>query len=395
MSIAVNMENFDINKAKSTLTIVQNPDTTAQKYFSTIDMDTEKKKYYVPFNYGQSILKNINIVKYDSITSKITLRDKQKEIAAEILDNFHLNVRSTILELPCGYGKTVISLFVASMLGGKTLIIVNRKLLMEQWKTTIDFFFSVENRDQFVVRMPRAAQNEENVNLLIVDECHQLMSEKNSISIRKITPQYLIGLSATPYRTDNMNKLISLYFGPKNISRPFEQKYIVYKINSHCSIPIFKTTAGRVDWNAILKTQSEMTTRNDLIARIIQKFPDRCFIILVKRIEHANVLREIMRGENVSILTGNVQNYDEDARIVIGTISKIGTGFNFPRANALILAADVQEYFIQYLGRIFRTPNCIPFVFDIVDQNYILNKHYGVRKQIYQNNCAEIKSIEI
>lgn len=395
MSTIVSIDNISINKLKSDLTIVQNPDTPAQKYFSTFDVDTEGKKYNVPFSYGQSILKKSDILPHNPIPHNIILRDQQVEIASEIINTFNSGaLRSVILELPCGYGKTIIALFIAASLGGKTLIIVNRKLLIDQWQITINHFFS-DAGENFVVRMPRAAQTEENVNLLIVDECHQLMSEKNSVSVRKITPQYLIGLSATPYRPDHMNRLMALYFGSKNISRAFEEKYIVYKVNSRCPIPISKSASGRVDWNLILKTQSEIPARNDLIARIVKKFSDRCFIILVKRIEHANLLRDLLREEKVSVLTGATQNYDEDSRVIIGTVSKIGTGFNFTRANALILAADVQEYFIQYLGRIFRVPDCTPIVFDIVDQNFILNKHYNVRKQLYLKNGAEIKPLEI
>ena len=59
---------------------------------------------------------------------------------------------------------------------------------------------------------------------------------------------------------------------------------------------------------------------------------------------------------------------------MIGTCQKVGTGFNHPKLDTLILAADIQQYFIQYLGRIFRVKKGEPMVFDLVDNNNILKK---------------------
>ncbi len=47
-----------------------------------------------------------------------------------------------ILSLPCASGKTVISLFILSQLGGKTLIIVHKEFLMYQWKERIEQFLT-------------------------------------------------------------------------------------------------------------------------------------------------------------------------------------------------------------------------------------------------------------
>ena len=99
-------------------------------------------------------------------------------------------------------------------------------------------------------------------------------------------------------------------------------------------------------------------------------------------------------GESVTSLLGDQQEYDEGARILIGTNSKIGTGFDHARLDTLLLAADVEEYFIQYLGRIFRRPDVEPIIFDLVDKNSILKKHFSTRKSIYIESGGKIKNFD-
>ena len=68
----------------------------------------------------------------------------------------------------------------------------------------------------------------------------------------------------------------------------------------------------------------------------------------------------------------------------------MGTGFDHDKLNALLLASDVEEYFIQYLGRIFRTNEGYPLVFDIVDDHPVLRKHYFTRQATYIAHGGEI-----
>ena len=107
---------------------------------------------------------------------------------------------------------------------------------------------------------------------------------------------------------------------------------------------------------------------------------------MTKRKEQALYLHKKLLeiNENVDSLVGTKQTFDKNCRILIGITSKCGTGFDFPKLDALILAGDVDEYFIQILGRVFRTKDNIPFVFDLIDNNPILVKHFNNRKEVYQ-----------
>ena len=95
--------------------------------------------------------------------------------------------------------------------------------------------------------------------------------------------------------------------------------------------------------------------------------------------------------EDVTSLIGSEQTYDQKSRVLVGTNSKAGVGFDHPRLDSLILGADIEQYFIQYLGRIFRRKDVEPLIFDIVDNNPILIKHFRTRKNVYMEHGGLVK----
>jgi len=230
----------------------------------------------------------------------------------------------------------------------------------------------------------------------IAHNCHLIMAESLSKSLLTICPRYLIGLSATPYREDGLDKLLDFYFGSIKIIREMFRKHIVYKVSSNLDIPIETTDNGRVNWNAVLKKQTECKERNELIIKIVKHFKDKNFLVLSKRVEQATYLFNRLKeeGEYVTSLIGKQQTFDKEARILVGITTKCGTGFDHPKLNALVLASDLDSYFIQALGRIFRVKDTVPIVFDIVDNNFILQKHYKNRLETYRTTGGKIINFE-
>ena len=90
-------------------------------------------------------------------------------------------------------------------------------------------------------------------------------------------------------------------------------------------------------------------------------------------------------------MIGKQQEYEKKSRVLVGTASKTGTGFDHARLDAMIMASDIQAYFIQYLGRVFRREDVVPFVFDIVDKNPILDRHFKVRRTTYLEHGGCVK----
>lgn len=305
--------------------------------------------------------------------------------------------------------NTATAINITSAIGFKTLVVVHRVNLIKQWAESIEKFCpeakiqrlttksTKKDADFYIVNainVPKLGSDFfSDIGSLVVDEAHLIMAEKLSKCMQHIHPRYVIALTATPYRPDGLNILLELYFGSYKIIRELYRKHTVYKINTGFVPRIELTKNGRVNWNVILDEQANNIERNNIIFDIIEDFSDRVFMVLTKRISQAEYLLDKLeqKGEKVTSMIGSQQEFDKDARILIGTIGKIGVGFDHSKLNALILAGDVEEYFIQYLGRVFRTQEVEPIIFDIIDKNSILEKHFATRRQVYQKAGGVIK----
>jgi superfamily II DNA or RNA helicase len=346
----------------------------------------------------------------DIINIKFTgsLRPHQKQVKDEAIKILN-STSSVILSLYPGYGKTCMSIYIASKIAMKTCIIVHRINLIGQWKESIDNFCpgaitqilsskSKRNNeaDFYIINAINTEKLPQDffkgIGLVIVDELHTIVSDVLSRSFFCIQPRFLIGLSATPYRSDGLDVVIDLFFGKNKIIKELKRKHTVYKIETGF-VPDVKTDMnGKIIWNSILESQSTDEQRNKIIIDITIKFKDRNFLILCKRVYQAKYLEQKLKelNQTVTTLVGSNNNFDKTSRILIATVQKAGVGFSHDILNSLIIASDMEEYFIQYLGRVIRTEDGVPIVFDLVDDHPTLKRHFNARKKIYNDAGGEI-----
>ena len=302
--------------------------------------------------------------------------------------------------------NTITSLSICSSIKMRTLIIVNKLVLIQQWKEAIEMNYG-DTCAPFVIQgntknIPthhlfyivnainvskhcRQIYNSLRIGIVIVDECHLIMTRVFSNAMAYLCPRYLIGLSATPYRNDGFNILLDLYFGIRRVVRKLHRPHIVYPIMTGIVMEAERDARGDIIWNSIIEQQIMNKTRADLILRLCEHFSDRSILILSKRIAQIEHLHDRLkeRGDHVAMLKENETRFDRDARILISTFQKVGTGFSHDRLDMLILACDTEEYFMQYLGRVFRRPDVKPIICDLIDNHPILKKHFKNRLQVY------------
>lgn len=369
----------------------------------------------IPFDYALSLgftPKLRDEYPSTSFTFLGKLRDYQKEVKKEALQQLKSKC-TALLSLHVGWGKSVFALYLAHKLKFKTLIIVNRLILIKQWKELIyklcpDAKTQViktkdlldKCADFYLINAINATKMEfgffDTIGTVIVDELHLICAKTLFKAFFFVTPRYFIGLSATPYRSDGLDKLIDLYFGEHRITKALYKKHTVYCVHTGLDIPYDYNWEGKIDWNSLLNNQAQNQERNQLLVDIIKHFKDRYFLVLCKRISQGEKLIEMLTEEKESVtdLLGTKKDFDEEARIVIATTSKVGVGFSHNKLNALILASDVEAYFIQYMGRVFRTPETEPIIFDLVDKNNVLKKHFATRRKVYHDAGGTIKIIK-
>lgn len=370
----------------------------------------------LPFAYTSSVLglnrRGYNEFDKMNVTFEKELRPEQKIVKKDAIKHLN-NTGSVLLSMYCGFGKSATSMKIACSIGLKTLIIVNKLVLIKQWEEGIKNFCPLATVHKLSTKskMKKAdfyiinAQNIEKlgneffdtIGTVIVDEAHMIMAETLSRCMQYLYPRYLIGLTATPYRPDGLNVLLDIYFGKNKIIRTLEREHTVYKIDTGFTPEVEMTVNNRINWGVILDSQAKDENRNDIILTLIEHFSDRNILVLVKRITQGEYLLKKLQEDNESVtsLLGNNQEFDKNARVLIGTSNKIGVGFDHPRLDTLLLAADIEEYFIQYLGRVFRTKNVEPIILDLVDNNSILEKHWKTRKKVYERHGGKIETLEI
>lgn len=381
---------------------------------------------YIPFNYGLKLasIPGVQPVRPNrKILGKMPhpfigdLRNEQKNCRDQALTILQES-KSVILSCYTGFGKTVTAINMSSKIKLKTFIAVPKKTLLTQWETEIKKW--VPSASVMVIEPNKLNKlNEElspdfciinacNIHkisktflnqfgFVIIDEAHLCLTEKLSENLLHLTPRYLLGITATPYREDGYNILFDLFFGSEKVKYILNKKHTVYKIKtgwrpSGDVIKMGPNYKSKVDWNTILDEQSKDEKRNELIIKIIRQFKDRVFLVLVKRVEHGQLLVDQLKqlGEKVTSLLGKQQEFDKDARILIGTNSKIGTGFDHPRLDTLLAAADMVSYYIQFIGRIMRRKDVEPVIFDLVDSHHTLKKHFEKRSKVYSKHGGEI-----
>ena len=101
-------------------------------------------KIYIPRYYGITLFGPTKMKLSDGIIIECPFQASLRPIQVPVVDSFmniiHNGGGGGLLELPCAFGKTVISLYICSVIKRKTLIIVHKEFLMNQWIERIKEF---------------------------------------------------------------------------------------------------------------------------------------------------------------------------------------------------------------------------------------------------------------
>ena len=153
---------------------------------------------------------------------------------------FILKNKYGIIKLGTGYGKTIIALQTIAKIKKTVLVIVPRDHLLQQffmechkrlkYKPGIIKGNKCEVREitiasiQTLVSQPEIALKYQNYfGMVIVDECHQMITKKRLNVIQLFNPEYLYGMTASPDREDGQAKAIEFTFGPVIIDKDIER----------------------------------------------------------------------------------------------------------------------------------------------------------------------------
>ena len=395
----------------------------------------ESKEYlYIPKKFGiekfgdseHNILpKGTDI----NVTFNLNLKEEQKIPAEKTIQSYKEN-GGGILSLPCGFGKTILGCYFISQLGKKTLVIVHKEFLMNQWIERIRFALpdakigivqgdrcDIEGNDVILGMLQTLSMKDfpsdtfNSIGHVIIDECHRIPSRVFSKALLKVNSKYMLGLSATPNRKDGLTKVLKWYIGDIIFSIKSDEKNVVkvirYLIDSSDSNYNHEVVnyMGKAQMPTMLNNISDCRARTRLIMnKVIKELNEhdkRQFLILSDRKQHLEDMYKLAIDDgftSVGYYVGGMKKEklkeNESCRILLGTYPMANEGLDIPSLNGLVLSTPKSDI-IQSIGRICRVVHegIQPIIIDVIDQFSIFEGQAKKRFAVYKKKSYEIIDI--
>jgi superfamily II DNA or RNA helicase len=317
--------------------------------------------------------------------------------------------------------NTAMSLWLVSQLKKRTLILVHKTFLLDQWVERIKQFLpeasigviqqnKCELDKDIVIGMiqtiiskdyPRATFD--SFGTMIGDETHHLAAKTFSQVLFKCKTFYSIGLSATPIRTDGLTKVLEWTLGSiiKNeISSEVEKPTIEFMEAKYSTVIVPKFNfKGLLNAPNMINQLIEDQTRNkQIIDKIISLNNEgRKILILSGRREHCKKMKEMLYLERPDITSGlylggmKHGELDETNKTmaIFATFQSTSEAYDNPSLDTLLMATGMGSI-EQPIGRILRRKNKLyPYVVDVIDPEFFGGQARR-RKQFYKKKGYKI-----
>ena len=376
-------------------------------------------KLYVPRYYGEN--------KFGVVPSKLeepvaihvefkgTIRDTQVPAVEAFLAAGH-----GLLELPCGFGKTILGLHLISRLKVKTLIVVHKEFLLEQWLERIAEFLptakvgrlqgttvDVEGKDIVIGMLQSLSMKEydpaifRTFGFTIIDETHHIVAEVFSNALFKIVSPHMLGLSATMERADGLTKVFKLFLGEVcfSVKREKNRSVVVQAIKySHPDKDFNEVELnfkGQANYAVMMRKVCEFNPRKDFIVRVLaQVVADGAEQIMV--LSHSRAQLDYFKAAidhqaiaSCAYYVGGMKaaalKESETARIILATFAMAEEALDIKTLTTLVLASPKTNV-TQAVGRILRMAHARPLIVDVVDSHDTFNRQWKKRRTFYASN---------
>lgn len=389
-------------------------------------------KIYIPRFYGikkYGLPDKSEIAEGENISVNFVkeLRDYQKKIIniytdyvnTPIVNNSNITGNGAILEVFTGRGKTVMALDIISKISKKTLIIVHKEFLMNQWIERINEFLpsanigkiqasvcDVKDKD-IVIGMLQTLHSKtfeddlfSQFGLTIIDEVHRIGSEQFSRALFKCITPYMLGISATVERKDKLTNILYMFIGDR-IYRDTDResdKVTVRSINYTSSDPEFNNVEydfrGNPKYSTMISKLCNFGRRSCFIIQIIKDLLNENQNKQIMLLAHnRNLLKYIHDSiqDTISIgyYVGGMKEKDlketETKSVVLATYAMAAEALDIKTLSTLVMATPKTDI-TQSIGRILRVKGNNPVVIDIIDPHEPFQKQWIQRKRYYKKN---------
>lgn len=357
--------------------------------------------------------------------------------------------------------NTFCALYALSKLKGKTIIVVNKIPLMNQWVQEAKNFLpnanigiiqgqkniaDTESCDIIVIMLQSLSRIDypdslfKDIQILIVDECHNLGSNMFSQVLFKLTSKYTIGLSATPKRADGCEYIFKWHIGDivyksneKRIGKPPIIRCLKINTEEYKEISIINSYTGlkQIQFTSMLSELIKIPKRNLLVVELLKNLTlqNRKILVIGDRREHLEIINDLLNKDISIIFTyglflGQKSKKDEkrneitrNCQVILATFSCFKEGVSEKDLDTLIIITPkkyIDESKItnkdakkdggsmtQLVGRIFRKDHIVnnPLIIDFFDNFSVYKNQFRTRnifyKKHFENGIFEDQSIDL
>jgi len=396
-----------------------------------------EQKIYIPRiygiqHYGEPASSNLSQGLDIDVSFTQTLRDYQEKIINVYMNHIRLGEEGGgggILEVPCGAGKTIMALNICSRIKKKTLILVHKEFLMNQWIDRIRDFvpsarvgkiqgkiFDIENKDivigmiQTMYDRPYPPNTFASFGLTISDEVHRVGSEEFSKTLLKVVTPYMLGISATVDRKDGLTELLYMFIGPKIYSetRNNDDGVQVRAIQFDDSDEKYREEQrdfrGNIKYSTMINQISDFEPRKMFLTRVLKDLIMENSEKQIMVLSHKRDLLDYLETEINAIGFATVGQYvggmkpaalqeSEGKQIVLATYAMAAEALDIKSLNTLVMVSPKTDI-IQSVGRILRTRNDGKIIVDIVDSHEVFQNQWKKRRAFYKKSIYGIKMIK-
>lgn len=326
-----------------------------------------------------------------TVDSTIELRDQQKTVmydAIQAIMRFH----GAVICAPCGMGKTVLGIYLMSVLKRKTLIITTSVELMKQWMASIvEMTDLLPERIAMLGGIKRSSASacisadviiavvqsvtpetmapvKEQIGLTIYDEVHHMPAETFYQRFVMTKQRYMLGLTATPIRKDRLEKAFIYSIGPLvkvDDDRQFEINVFTIKL-------VYKALKAK-SFADFMHALSANATRTRFISSLIGELVTMLGLTGVLVVTHElrlakelyfSIMRRVNGKKKVAIVHGKCRDFSGDEDIIVSVYKYIGESISVKGLNAIFMVTPVsgvadddgqmQGFIAQVIGRVKR-----------------------------------------
>lgn len=315
-----------------------------------------------------------------------------------------------MLIAPTAFGKTVTAAAVIAKRKVSTLVIVHRADLMRQWHERLGSFVGLDDQKiglivagkkkptgmldiaviQSLARRDDLPELFSQYGQVIIDEAHHLTAATFEAVLKQANSRYVLGLSATPVRSNGHHPIIFMQSGPvRHIAkRPAHVPDQLMVRVRHLPTPAIPSNASIQEVIRLLSVDAHRNARIVADATTALK-NGRKVLLLTKRTEHLDLLHAqlahvefpcfMLHGrmktkERQAIIKALAELPHDAPHILLASAQLVGEGFDHAPLDTLILTLPISwtGTLQQYAGRLHRdhADKSDILIYDYVEQDH-------------------------